>query len=295
MRICKNSSITPPINNGDVNNSSEGAAVARGASDNNIGEDNDQNLNQLQEADVDEEDEEPIEDAADIEFGIDVGDGDPFERGGDAPPLAAAAEAGPNEDGPTTVAGWTWSSFQRTMPIDARSPRDRHNPSITHVPTENLKRWNPTRFFCHFLPLPWVREHLLPGTNASMKAAGICLELTEDEFLKYFGILFLMSLNGQYPIKDFFLVTERKGEDEGGVKKGKKRKLRKPIRPTRKRDEFWNPPPIGKWMRRNRFKEITSHLRLTKNAAPHYRDRAWAIREMVKGFNEHMKHVFEPS
>ena len=71
------------------------------------------------------------------------------------------------------------------------------------------------------------------------------------------------------------------------------------------RHEFWSMFPVSThrgapyrfnhWMSSRRFEEIHSHLFLTINDSPPYKDRLWEIRQIIELWNENMRKIFSPS
>lgn len=181
-----------------------------------------------------------------------------------------------NTNGETTDGDWKWSKFFETITNDARGAIAKSDPILKKGFHTQLKHWTPVDFFHYFMPWDYFEVHLIPATNKSL-LENTKKETNVSEIKTYFGIWFLMSLHPQYSMLEFFT-----SESIDGKKK-------------RRRDDFWDPPKCGKYMSRNRFKDITSCLRLNNNTPPTYRDRSWELRELIKGFNDHMEIMFDPS
>ncbi len=150
-------------------------------------------------------------------------------------------------DGPSTSGEWQWSEFLNENPIDARGTISKNNPLLKNINISKLKNWSPVHFFDKLFPWNFIIDHVIPGTNASLKAAGVNKPVTINKMRVFLGVCFLMSLHPQYSQSDFFA-------------EGK----------TRKCNKFWNPPYIGKWIGKGRFNAITHNLHLTSHADPTY-------------------------
>jgi hypothetical protein len=183
-----------------------------------------------------EEDFEPVED------GVNADDGEE----GTLDVLADMTAA--DDNNPTTDGEWTWTAFTESIINDSRGANPKNDPAMKQMNMSQLRLWTPISFFKHFLPLKFIREHLIPATNRSLMDAGV-KGTNVHEFYVWLGIWFLMSLHGQYATDDFF---------EGG---------------KRERNEFWNPPKCGQYMSRNRFQRIRQCIHLSKSDPPIHRDR----------------------
>ncbi len=210
--------------------------------------------------DDNEEDHEPIEDGA-IEGSADDGEGG----------IAAGNEA-VHANNLTTDGEWNWSAFFDSIANDARGATSKNDPVMKHILNpQMLRTWNPIDYFNRFFPWGYIQLHVIPATNESLKEINKA-ETTMHEIKTWLGIWFLMSLNGQYSVDEFF-ETKTKSDQR----------------------DFFNPPQCGKYMSKGRFQRLLQFLRLTKTPPPAHRNRSWIIRDMIKSFNNHIETVFNPS
>ena len=160
-----------------------------------------------------------------------------------------------------------WSDeFVPNITIDLRSNYGKHKSKV--YGTQFFDYDNTLTFFTKFLPMRYIKDHLLPATNKALEEKNI-RGTSIGEFLGWLGIWFLMSINPTYSQDDFFSLKER--------------------------NIYWNPPFLGSIMSGKRFKIITEWIRLTTSKPPEYRDRFFLVRDLIYGFNEHMAEIFSPS
>ncbi len=142
-----------------------------------------------------EEDIKPVEDAT---VGTNANGGD-----NDIPMEGTATD-----DGPSTVGDWKWSAFKDNISINARGPVEKTNPSIKHINSKDLKLWMPIEFFNFFTPWTYFEIHMVPATSDALRDANKKIMLL-PEIKKLFGIWFLMILNPQYSMNEFFETNKK--------------------------------------------------------------------------------------
>ena len=120
------------------------------------------------------------------------------------------------------------------------------NPSNLNIGGRSVEDMGPLEFFDLFFPWNYVREEVVPATNAELKALKL-QETTCGEFKLFFGLWTTMSLNPAYSIRDFFIVPG--GKDD-------------------MRDCLYNPPYLGDSMSRKQFDDLHSATRLRKDEPP---------------------------
>jgi hypothetical protein len=125
--------------------------------------------------------------------------------------------------------------------------------------------------FLHFLPLTFFYDVIMSNTNDAIVALGEA-ELTWGEFVRFLGILSLMSTVSGFKRDDFWCVDRTFDQRENHC----------PYR--------FNP-----YMSKRRFNLIMRELRLTGSLPPRFADKFWQVRELIKSFNSHMASIFVSS
>ena len=179
----------------------------------------------------------------------------------------------PNEAPPSPNHGWIWEEFSNEMTTDWRGAVPKTDASMT-VGGLDVKKMSPGQFFDAFFPWCYVRDELMPATNAVLEG-NLQKKTYLGEMKSFFGLWVVISLNPGYQIREFFIMPKNEG---------------------RTRSFLWNPPYLGDVMSRARFDALHSATRL-RNADPpvDYRDKFWHIRPLTKAFNNQMSTSFNPS
>jgi hypothetical protein len=167
-------------------------------------------------------------------------------------------------DPTTTIIGANNECIYRDWGHDGFCPR-RQQGNIDPPPKLKISD-KPTvlELFEVLFPVSFLKEVVIPETNKHLEG-----QLSYGELLRWFGLWFLMATtNGSY------------------------------------RHEFWSsndidpfrgaPYRLGCFMSRNRFDDIRTSLRLTKDNQPVYRDRFWEIRRLIAAWIDNMSTNFSP-
>ena len=132
---------------------------------------------------------------------------------------------------------------------------------------QKIKEMDELAVFRMCFPEEWVRNSLLPATNAEMVGPNLDL----SEFYIWLGCYFFMAC--------FEGVSDREmwwSSDPVTMEKGA------PFR-------------LNKYMSLRRFKAITAAMRYTNIAPPPFQDRFHDVREMIEAFNDHYAKSYIPS
>eukprot|EP00043_Microstomoeca_roanoka_P015419 m.154492 g.154492 ORF g.154492 m.154492 type:complete len:447 (-) comp16257_c0_seq9:1945-3285(-) len=116
-------------------------------------------------------------------------------------------------------------------------------------------------------PMKYICETLIPATNTYIQGN----PLTFGEFLRWLGLMFVVSGHSKYNRQDFWS--------------------------TKAQDAVFHPPNFSHLMSLNRFTDIIQALTLdfAENSPIEYVDPMWEVRKLYDEFNEHMAVVFSPS
>ncbi len=143
-------------------------------------------------------DDDDEEDCKLIEDGAIEGSADDGEAG-----IAKANEA-VHANNPTTDGKWNWWAFFDLIANNARGATPKNDPVMKHILNpQMLRTWNPIDYFNRFFPWWYIWLNVIPATNESLKEINEA-ETTVHKIKTWLGIWFLMSLNGQYSVDEFF-------------------------------------------------------------------------------------------
>ena len=136
------------------------------------------------------------------------------------------------------------------------------NPRLLRTPSSETR----LGYFCLFLNEQYIQEVLLPMSSAAIDGK----KVSYGEFMRYIGIWLLMSTQIKTSVREYFSAA--------------------PIDPYANGALF----RCNEIMSANRFTDITRALTYTDVPAPAYKDKFHEIRQLVNGFNDHVKTIFQP-
>ena len=120
-------------------------------------------------------------------------------------------------------------------------------------------------YFTHFLPITFIKDTVLPATNA-----GLSDPLTWDEFLRFLGLIFVMATTQGNARRDFW------ANDAPEMFSGA------PFR-------------LNSFMSRRRFENILRQLKFTSEAPPAFKHPFHPVSDLIRAFNVHTQGCFNPA
>jgi hypothetical protein len=119
-------------------------------------------------------------------------------------------------------------------------------------------------YFIHFLPVDYIKSTMIPATNATLSEA-----LTWDEFVRFLGLVFIMSTTQTVSRRDFW------SQDAPEMFSGA------PFR-------------LHSYMSRRRFELILKHLKFTTKDPPTFKNPFHDVTDLIESWNQHTQHCFSP-
>lgn len=120
-------------------------------------------------------------------------------------------------------------------------------------------------YFLHFVPMAFIKNVILPATNAKLSEA-----LTWEEFLRFMGIVFIIATTQSLSRREFWSL------DPPSMFSGA------PFR-------------LDSIMSRRRFESILKHLTFTLSAPPLFKNPFYEVSDMIDAWNNHTQTCFTPS
>ena len=152
----------------------------------------------------------------------------------------------------------TWNGIL-PVPIDERRVM-----AAVDVEEPTLKGADPTLhtvlgYFVHFLPVEYLKTVVIPQTNAAIKEP-----VTWEEFLRFFGIIFIMATTQGNARKDFW------ASDTPEIFSGA------PFR-------------LNPYISRRRLERILQNLKLTHDKPPPFKHPFHPVSDLLTAFNSHTR------
>ena len=119
-------------------------------------------------------------------------------------------------------------------------------------------------YFIHFLPVTYFKTAVIPATNAHISES-----LMWEEFLRFWGLLFLMAMTQGNAQRDYW------ANDSPQMFSGA-------------------PYRLHMYMSKRRFDSILKHLTFTLQAPPPFKSPFHQVQELIAAFNAHTPTCFSP-
>ena len=163
--------------------------------------------------------------------------------------------------GPINEQTWGWDGMDNRKQVNATDVRATINNMSSHA----LSTVSYLQMFFLFYPKWLIEDVIIPQTNKGLEEP-----LSLGEFIRWIGVwLFLATISGF------------------------------------KRADFWSMNPVDRLvgapyrvndiMSGRRFNAILKAISYTNEEPPHFQDKFWEVRQMLKVWNDHMKENFVPS